>query len=51
MIHSQIDRRARRTVPMQFVAEVTYEPGDKHQVRCECRQCLLMWRLVREESR
>ena len=45
MTRSEIDRRAHREpVPVHYVSEVTYEPGAKHSLRCECRQCERMWK-------
>jgi hypothetical protein len=49
MIQSEVDRRAYRTVPMQFVSEFVYEALEKHIVRCPCSQCERMWRAVRRE--
>jgi hypothetical protein len=49
MIRSEIDQRAYRTVPMQFVSEITYEPNDKHALHGQCSQCERMRRAVRRE--
>ena len=49
MMRSEIDRRSYRTVPMQFVSEITYEPDDKHTLRCVFSQCERMWQAVRRE--
>ena len=49
MTRSEIDRRAYRTVPMQFVSEFTYEVSEKHTLRCPCSQCERMWQAVRRE--
>jgi hypothetical protein len=39
MTRSEIDRRAYRTVPIQYAGEAVYERGDKHAIRCDCSQC------------
>ena len=44
MMRSDIDRRARREpVPRQFVSEVTYDPAQKHDIRCDCTMCRCAW--------
>jgi hypothetical protein len=52
MNRSHVDRRARNAVvPRQYVSEATFDPRDKHPVRCECPHCEQLWQIVREGSR
>jgi hypothetical protein len=44
MIRSEVDRRARnREAPVQYVSETTYDPAEKHQIRCDCTMCRCAW--------
>jgi hypothetical protein len=44
MMRSEIDRRARnRDAPVQYVAEVTYDPAEKHDIKCDCTMCRCAW--------
>jgi hypothetical protein len=44
MIRSEVDRRARNRIPpVQYVAEATYDPTEKHPIRCDCTMCRCAW--------
>jgi hypothetical protein len=44
MMRSEIDHRARnREEPVQYVSETTYDPAEKHQIRCDCTICRCAW--------
>jgi hypothetical protein len=44
MRNPEINKRSRREpAPRQFVAEVTYDPADKHNIKCDCLMCRCAW--------
>lgn len=44
MRNPEIDKRSRREpAPTQFVSEATYDPRDKHHLRCDCTMCRAAW--------
>jgi hypothetical protein len=51
MMRSEIDRRARRMPPVQYVAEAIYDPTEKHDIRCDCPMCRCAWAGMTVEQR
>jgi hypothetical protein len=51
MRRSEVDRRAYRTVPVQFVSDFELPDGRevKHEISCPCHHCDEVWNAPRLE--